>query len=198
MSFNLKTGVKSKSRELALSDDSVYYKGKVKHKQPEVLLSVKIPKTVRNTAITVTVLVLVFVVGATVYVLISDQNVKPPTPSKTSQAANSLHDIKPVTPPANAPEGVAIESLLSPVAAGQNTTFDVRTNAGSTCTITAVYNQGPSRDSGLSPKTADEYGFVSWTWTVDRGAPAGTWPVTVTCVYHGRSGVLIGNLQVTK
>ncbi len=156
----------------------------------------RIPKTVRNTLISVVVMIVLFVIAATVYILLADRNTKTIPPPKADQTVDQLNPIKPVAPAANAPEGVANESLISPVAPGQNTTFDVRTNAGSTCTITAVYNKIPSHDSGLVPKTADEWGYVSWTWTVDRSAPAGTWPVTVTCVYHGRSGVLIGNLQV--
>lgn len=156
----------------------------------------RLPKTVRDTLISVVVMVVLFVAAATVYILIADRNAKSTSPPKNNQTAAQTDSIKPVAPAANAPEGVANESLISPVAPGQNTTFNVRTNAGSTCTITAVYNKVPSHDSGLVPKTADEWGYVSWTWTVDRSAPAGTWPVTVTCVYHGRSGVLIGNLQV--
>lgn len=142
-------------------------------------------------------MLVLFVVGATSYILIADRSVKPPPKAKPT-ISNQPREIKPVAPAANAAEGVAIESLLSPVAAGQNTTMEILTNAGSTCTITAVYNKTPSHDSGLSPKTADAYGLVSWTWTVDRTAPAGSWPVTVTCVYHSRSGVYIGQLQVTN
>lgn len=158
---------------------------------------VKIPKTVRNTLISVVVMVALFAAAATVYVLIADRNSKPPAKLKPVSQAALPHEIKPVAPAANAQEGVAVQSFITPVAAGSNTTLQVLTNAGSTCTIKAVYNNVPSRDSGLATRTADAYGLVSWTWTVDSTAPAGSWPVTVTCDYRGRTGVYIGQLQVT-
>ena len=159
---------------------------------------IKVPRTVRNTLISVVMMVVLFVVVATIYVLVADRNAKTPAPPKSNQASQKASPLNPVAPAANAPEGVALQSLITPVMAGQNTTLQALTNPGSTCTITAVYNNVASHDSGLAPKTADAYGLVSWTWTVDSTAPVGTWPATVTCVYHGRSGVLIGNLQVTK
>jgi hypothetical protein len=88
--------------------------------------------------------------------------------------------------------------VTSPIAAGSNSSITVRTNAGSTCAVTVSYNGAPSTDSGLTPKTADAYGNVTWTWTVNSSVPAGSWPVKVTCTYHGRSGVVISNFQVTK
>jgi hypothetical protein len=95
-------------------------------------------------------------------------------------------------------EQAALQALTSPVKAGQNSSVNVKTNATSTCTINVSYNNVASKDSGLTPKVADAYGNVSWSWTVDPTAPVGSWPVKVTCVYRGRSAVVIGNLQVIK
>jgi hypothetical protein len=162
-------------------------------------LKVHIPKTVRNILFTVLIMISVFLVAGVGYVLIADRSTaKPQTKFSIPRSASEPNILKPVAPAANAQEGVAIETFVSPVKAGDNSSISVRTNAGSTCTILVTYNGVASKDSGLGPKTADAYGFATWAWTVDSTAPAGTWPVKVTCVYHDKTGVAIGNLQVTK
>lgn len=141
----------------------------------------------------------IFVIVGLVYVFVVGRDSGKPQAAKPPAAQTTEPSIlKPVKPAANAPEGVAVESLLSPVKAGENTSINIRTNAGSACTIAVTYNNLPAKDSGLAPKIANDYGFTDWTWTVDPAAPAGTWPVKVTCVYNGKSGVVIGNLEVTK
>ena len=158
----------------------------------------RIPKTARNISISILVMVLIFIIAAVAYVYLTggqttqnkkaEQTVKPATPEI----------LKPVQPSANAPEGVAIESFLTPVKAGENTTLSIRSNAGSTCSIEVTYkNDIKSHDSGLTSRKTDIYGFVTWTWTVEKTVPPGTYPAKVTCVYNGRSGVVIGNLEVT-
>lgn len=161
-------------------------------------MRVQVPRVVRNIAITVVVLIVLFVVAGVAYVMIVDRQTTAPPAKKTAAKPADTGTIKPVPPSPNAPEGVAMETLLSPVAAGDNTSAYIRTNAGSACSIVVTYNNVPAHDSGLVNKTADAYGFADWTWTVPATVPAGTWPVKVTCSYHGRSGVVIGNLQVTK
>jgi hypothetical protein len=88
--------------------------------------------------------------------------------------------------------------LTSPEAPGDNVSMSVKTVPTSTCTIRVEYNKIPSTDSGLVAKTADEFGIVSWTWTVGEDVPLGTWPAKVTCVYNGRSAVVQGDLQVAE
>lgn len=103
---------------------------------------------------------------------------------------------KPTKLAANANVGASVQTLTSPVAPGANASISVKTNPGSKCTIEVVYDGTASADSGLSPKDADEYGVVSWTWTVDASAPLGVWPVEVTCVYGDKSAVVKGDLVV--
>lgn len=74
--------------------------------------------------------------------------------------------------------------------------MSIRTQPGSNCTIKAVYNNVDSTDPGLAPGVADEFGTLSWSWKIGENVPTGTWPVTVTCLYHGRSAVVQGDLVV--
>lgn len=144
-------------------------------------------------------LIVLAVAAGIVYVLVTDSNVKPaPTHSKPAATQQESGLPKPVAPAPNAQEGVSIESLTSPVSAGSNVSLIATTNAGSKCAITVTYNGVQSTDSGLIAKTADAYGSVSWSWTVGSSVPVGNWPISVTCAYHGRSGVMADSLQVTK
>jgi hypothetical protein len=118
------------------------------------------------------------------------------TPPKKS-AADQPHDIKPAQPSPNAPVGVAVDYLMSPVKAGSNTTITIKTTPKATCSISVTYNGVASTDSGLMPKKADAYGNISWTWTVGAGVPAGNWPVKVNCDYRAKSGRVQQDLQVT-
>jgi hypothetical protein len=69
---------------------------------------------------------------------------------------------------------------------------------GSKCTISVAYSDVPSKDSGLTPRTADNYGVVTWAWTVEPAAAVGTWPVKVTCALGTKSAFVQGDLQVIK
>lgn len=140
-----------------------------------------------------------FLITGTIYVYLSDRS---PTKAKSSIAPSSSVQVsapKPALPGPNAPEGVAVNSIVSPVKVGSNSSISISTNALSTCNITVTYNNILSTDSGLAgTKKANDYGQVSWSWTVPINTPLGSWPVKVTCVYRGRSGVVISNLVVTK
>lgn len=116
-------------------------------------------------------------------------------PVKTT---NQPKTTSPVQLAPNAKEGVAIQSITSPVQPGTNASVYIHTNRDSNCTITAVYNKVPSKDSGLAPKTADEFGLASWSWTVESTVPVGKWPVTVTCEWNKKIAVVIGDLVVSK
>ena len=162
-------------------------------------MRIKLPKTVKNILISAGTMLVLFVIAGLVYVYITGRSGEPTKAVKSTAKTSQPDVIKPVAPAANAPEGVAIESFTTPVKSGENTSMSIRTNAGSVCTILVTYANGVvSKDSGLAPKTADVYGFVTWTWTVDSSVPVGVWPVKATCNYHDRSGVVIGNLEVTN
>jgi hypothetical protein len=167
--------------------------------QPHVYKRKNAKSTVRNTAITVLVMVILFVLVGVGYVYYTGRKpAKKPAAAATTQPIRNYGLPKPKTPSPNSPAYAAIEALLSPVPAGSNTSATVATVPTSKCDITATYNNVPSKDSGLASKTADPYGHITWSWTVDKSAPVGTWPVKVTCFYGKKSAVVIGNLQVTK
>ncbi len=152
----------------------------------------------RRTLISIAVLLVLLVCGATGYVFYSDRTGAKPATSNalTSYKAPSLP--KPSSPNPNAAEGAAVDAIDSPVSVGQNTSITIQTNRGSTCTISVTYNGVASKDSGLGPKKADDYGTITWSWTVDKTAAIGTWPVKVTCAYNGRTAFVQGDLQESK
>ncbi len=92
----------------------------------------------------------------------------------------------------------SVQTITSPIAPGENASITVRTNADAKCTIKVEYDKIAAKDSGLVPKTADEFGMVTWAWTVPVAAPIGKWPVTVTCANLKNSGMVIGYLMVAK
>jgi hypothetical protein len=105
-------------------------------------------------------------------------------------------ELKPVKASSIAPIGVATQMLMSPVKAGENSSITVKTNPEADCTISVTYNNVPAKDGGLTPKPADEFGIVSWAWTVAPGTPKGTWPVWVSCKNKKNSAVVRADLVV--
>jgi hypothetical protein len=159
----------------------------------------RVPKTLKRIVVTVIILLVLFVGGGVAYVYLSGKS--GPKQDEVLTAANTQDSSplpKPVAPSPNAPEGVAINALTSPVKAGSNASANIATNAGSKCTIVVTYGGVVSTDSGLAPKQADAYGTVTWTWTVGESVAAGTGTAKVTCVYNGRTGVAISNQVITK
>jgi competence protein ComEC len=84
-------------------------------------------------------------------------------------------------PPSTGSGTVEIVSVSSPVSQGANATLDAKTSPNASCTITVYYKSGPSKASGLGPKTADAGGLVSWTWKVGANTTLGSWRIEVTC-----------------
>jgi hypothetical protein len=164
------------------------------------LVIVKNPrsKTGRNALISAGVLLVLLVGGGVGYTYFVGPDATQSSAGNTAPQVSEEQVIKATKPAANAKESASVQSILSPVEPGANSSIIVKTNAGSKCTITVVYDTVASKDSGLGPKVADEFGNVSWTWTVEPAVPVGTWPVTVTCVYNTRSAVVKADLVVTK
>ncbi len=159
----------------------------------------RIPKVVKKTAISAFVLLMLMIVAGVIYVFFSDKKVNDTAIQKNETPKQTLPDaFKPKPPNPNAPVGVALASLTSPVKAGTNASISVRTNALAKCKISVTYNGKVSTDSGLAPQAANEYGVAMWTWTVESTVPAGKWPVKVTCANSKKSGVVIGDLKVIK
>lgn len=155
-------------------------------------------KTVRKILVPTAAICAIFLIGGMAYSLLSGGDVKTPAPVKKAQTEDvGTSDIKPTKPGPNAPASVALYMLQESVSAGSNAGASVKTVPTASCSIGVTYNGAAGSDSGLTPKTADDFGVVGWTWTVPAGVPAGKWPVKVTCVYNGRSAVGIADLLVT-
>jgi hypothetical protein len=116
----------------------------------------------------------------------------PPTQNKIAQATT-----KPKAKPTG-PVGVSIQVLTSPVKPGGNASLTIRTRPDAACSVKVTYKDQASTDGGLIPKTADEFGLVQWTWTVESSRPVGTWPVDVTCALGDMSGYVRGDLEVSN
>lgn len=157
----------------------------------------RITRSIRNVAISIGVLLAVMAAAGAIYIWFSGQN---QTPSQTTNTVDTTPApvVKAVDPAPGTPESASVQSLTSPVAPGDNASVTIKTEPGSWCTITVIYDKTASIDSGLIGKTADNFGSVSWTWTVGDTTPVGKWPVTVTCLRNKLSAVVVGDLVVTK
>jgi hypothetical protein len=153
-------------------------------------------RALRNIAITVVVLGGVLGVAAYGYTWYNSTYGEGP---KT--IATIKRPAKPKAPTKPSPTGkvgVSVQTISSPIAPGENASITVRTNADANCTIKVEYNKVAAKDSGLMPQKANEFGMATWSWTVPMTAPVGKWPVTVACANLKNSGVVIGDLEVSK
>lgn len=96
----------------------------------------------------------------------------------------------------NIQESAAVQTVTSPIAPGDNAMISIKTNPTSSCKISILYNNVAAVDSGLSARKADNFGTVNWAWTVPKGTPYGSWPITVTCEYYGKTAVVTQDLRV--
>ena len=158
----------------------------------------RIVKYIRNIAIAIVILLILLIIAGLVYTWFMGQNVSDIPESAVPKKSQTTNALKRPTVNPNAKVGVSQQMLITPIAPGSNTSMTIKTNPEAKCTITAVYDKVPSTDSGLTPKTADEYGIVSWSWTVEPSVPLGDWPVTVICANAKNSGMYIGHLVVSK
>lgn len=157
----------------------------------------RVLKSVRNIAISIVVLLVVVVGGGVAYTwYVGQQSVEGTSSIAAPVDPTPAPVIKPTKPAADAKQSAAVQILTSPVAPGSNASITVKTNAESDCTIKVEYNKIASTDSGLGPKKADDFGIVSWTWTVEETAAVGTWPVDVTCAFNDQTAMVRGNLVI--
>ncbi len=141
------------------------------------------------------VLLLLVTIGVVIYNWYAGQNAKVTVVDTPSKITNVI--TKPKAIAQNQAVGVYIISLSTPLTAGSNASTTIRTLPESACSIEVVYNGLKSTDMGLSPKIADEYGSVTWSWTVEKGQPVGKWPVNITCAKNDSTGFMRGDLVVT-
>jgi len=144
------------------------------------------------------IMLLLAIIGGVVYVYLSGRSPAPKKATPNLESIDSTPLKAPTQQPVDSVVGASIQFLTTPVKAGENATVNVHTNTKADCTISVIYAKTPAVDSGLIKKQADAYGSVSWTWTVATDAPAGSWPVKVTCANTKKSAVVEGNMVVTK
>ena len=72
-------------------------------------------------------------------------------------------------------------------------------NPGAACQISVKVNNAALPDTGLVPKIADEFGIVTWSWTVPKNVLSGKWPVEMTCANEAKkSAYYKADLEVTQ
>lgn len=155
-------------------------------------------RVVRNTAISIVVIGVLLVGGGLAYTYFLGPDGSQSAAQEQTPEPAVDRDIKPTKPSANTVASASVSALTSPVAPGDNTSLTIKTVPTAKCTVVVSYGGVAAKDSGLSPKTADEFGIATWAWTVDGSAQLGTWPVKVTCGYNGRTAVVQADLVVSE
>jgi hypothetical protein len=108
------------------------------------------------------------------------------TPTQASATQALVTQAPPTLAPATAaptakPVGVIFTSVRSPVSRNGTGLAAVSTAPNMSCTIVVTYKSGASTAQGLTAKTSDATGAVSWTWMVGGNTTVGTWPIDVNC-----------------
>ena len=160
----------------------------------------KTGKLIRNSILVIVILIILAVgagVGYTYYL----GTLAPASAFKTLDDVapkKAVKSQKPAVDTANVPTSASITSFMTSVSPGNNATISIQTNPGAVCAITVIYNNVPSKDSGLQSKTADEYGTLTWSWTVEDTVSLGQWPITITCTHNKKDAVVTSTVDVTK
>lgn len=163
----------------------------------------RVVKSLRN--LTIGVLVLALLIGG-VYVALLWLN-KPkvasaPAPDATNKDNPSF--LTPHKPPKDVAIGSSIQSISSPIAPGSNASLTLRTTESAVCNIKVVRLDAEMReaqrvtDSGLGDKTADDFGIVTWTWTMPADAAIAKWQADINCTRDSKSTRSIGEIVVEK
>jgi hypothetical protein len=96
-----------------------------------------------------------------------------PTPEPTPTEAPALP--QPATLEVTFPNGPASGRP------GQTANLTAHYQSGVSCGIVVHYKSGPSRAQGLTAKTTNGAGLVSWSWFIGTNTTPGQWPIDVTC-----------------
>ena len=154
-------------------------------------------RAVKNVTIFVLILAVLFSVAGFGYTWYAGQQPVPAAPD-ISSLPKQRSKPKPTAPSKNSPVGIAVQTFSSPIAPNQNASLAIKTLPGAACSVLFTYNKDKeiSKDTGLIPKIADEYGYVDWTWKVTVQVQPGTWPVEVTCANGNKSSYSKSELVV--
>lgn len=140
-------------------------------------------------------LMLIAIIGA-VYTWYMGTHGKKPDAAKPVATKTQERKVPEMDP--NAAVGVYIQSLTSEAVPGGNVAVRVRTQQYANCEIKVAYGGVESKDSGLVPKQADDYGMVQWSWTVEPTTPLGKASVDITCTRNKKSGYMHGDMKIVK
>ena len=154
-------------------------------------------RRIRNISISVGILVVILAGAGLAYTFYMSQTDTAPVVLKPVSTLRP-NTVKHTKLADNVPASASVQSLTTPVMPGDNASMSVKGNPGSICSIVVEYNKVASTDSGLIAKKTDEFGVVTWAWTLDATTPEGKWPVTVTCEYNTKTAIVIGDLVVSK
>jgi hypothetical protein len=161
-------------------------------------MKTRILKFLRNTLISIVALLVLALGGGAAYTWYMGQQELPVATAAAPIEPKNNPVVTPTKPAPDAKMSASVQMITSPVAPGSNASITVKSNAGSNCTIKVIYDKIESKDSGLAAKVADEFGMVSWSWTVEATAPVGKWPVKVTCANAKNSAMVQGDLKIEK
>lgn len=160
----------------------------------------RILRLIRTVSISAGVLLVLILGAGAAYTWYVGQNSSgaAPVASVEPVAVAAPQSAKSRVPAPNAPASVSIQQLTSPASPGSVVELSARSNPTATCKIAVEYsNKQPGTDAALIEKTTDDYGMVSWQWTIDKTAPKGKGAVTVTCsLDEKRSAVVKSDLDI--
>jgi hypothetical protein len=74
---------------------------------------------------------------------------------------------------------IEVISLTTPVSPGEYATIEVQTLPNELLAIEVWYKSGKSEAEGLTPKRANDEGYVSWTWKVGTRTTPGFWEIII-------------------
>lgn len=160
-------------------------------------------RRLRNTLIAV--IVLAMIAGGIAVVLL--WLMKPQKPSVVDGESKPVINPMQIARPKVGPDvsiGSTIQMISSPIAPGDNASVTLRTTERAICSI-KVYHLGPLaeeldavKDSGLTEKTADEFGMVTWTWTMPADAKLVTWKADIFCKRDSKTTRSVGEVAVER
>jgi hypothetical protein len=97
----------------------------------------------------------------------------------------------------NPPLVLEIKSLTSPILQGGKASLVAKADPGARVAISLKLPAGQAQPSGLSEKTVGKDGQVTWSWTVAKTLPAGSYAILVASSYEGKTASQSTNLVVT-
>lgn len=156
-------------------------------------------RTAQRTFVFILVLIVLFGGAGFAYTWYAGQQTVEPA-IDVSKLPSTKPERKVNLPTKDSQVGVAVQSFSSPIKPGENASISIKTLRGAACSITFTYNEDNerSKDTGLIPKVADEYGFAEWTWTVSQSVNDGTWPVEITCANGNKSSYSRSDMVVKR